>query len=155
MPIPTRARTSALGGYVTGHGGAPTPPPIASPVRVSSAFGFIGAGPDLRPQMNACAMQRNARAQYASRVGKCGAGPGRDRLRRARSAVRAGWRGGQSPGTVSGHLGEARRNVAKGCQRPEKRRSSEEHLAISRADFRLICGPAAAVMGIIRSGGAS
>jgi hypothetical protein len=50
---------------------APTPPPIASPVRVSSAFGFSGAGPDLRPQMNACAMQMNARAQYASRVGKC------------------------------------------------------------------------------------
>ena len=40
-------------------------------MRVSSAFGFNGAGPDLRPQMNACAMQRNARAQYASRVGKC------------------------------------------------------------------------------------
>ena len=50
---------------------APTPPPIASPVRVSSAFGFTGAGPDSRPQMNACAMQRNALAQYASRVGKC------------------------------------------------------------------------------------
>jgi hypothetical protein len=50
---------------------APTPPPIASPVRVSSACGFNGAGPDLRPQMNACAMQRNALAQYASRVGKC------------------------------------------------------------------------------------
>jgi hypothetical protein len=47
------------------------PPPVASPVRVSSAFGFTGAGPDLRPQMNAYAMQRNALVQYASRVGKC------------------------------------------------------------------------------------
>jgi hypothetical protein len=112
MPIPTRARTSALGGYVTGHGiveytgagggtgdaavpgnghctvpcgvpdaeevadtppapSAPMPSPIASPVRVSSAFGFTGAGPDLRPQMNACVMQRNPRMQYASRVCKC------------------------------------------------------------------------------------
>jgi hypothetical protein len=34
-----------------------------------------------------------------------GAGPGRDRHRRARSAVRAGWRGGPSPGTASGHRG--------------------------------------------------
>ena len=46
---------------------APTPPPTASPVRASSAFGFTGAGPDLRPQMNACTMQRNALVQYASR----------------------------------------------------------------------------------------
>jgi hypothetical protein len=35
-----------------------------------------------------------------------GAGPGRDRHQRARSAVRAGWRGGPSPGTVSGHQGD-------------------------------------------------
>ena len=85
MPIPTRARTSALGGYITGHRhcgvpdeeevadappmpSAPTPPPIASPVRVSSAFGFTGAGPDLRPQMNACTMQRNALVQYARQM---------------------------------------------------------------------------------------
>jgi hypothetical protein len=61
-----------------------------------------------------------------------GAGPGLDRHRRARSAVRAGWRGGPSPGTASGHLGEARRNVAKGRgnrgPRPEKRGSSEDIL---------------------------
>jgi len=67
--------------------------------------------------------------------------------------------GGPSPGTVSGHLGEARRNVAKGRgnrgPRLEKRGSSEDHLAISRADFRLICGSAGAAVGIIRSGGAS
>jgi hypothetical protein len=88
-----------------------------------------------------------------------GAGPGRDRHWRARSAVRAGWRGGPSPGTANGHSGEARRNVAKGRgnsgPRLEKRGSSEDLLAISRADFRLICGSAGAVTGIIRWGGAS
>jgi hypothetical protein len=88
-----------------------------------------------------------------------GAGPGRDRHRRARSAVRARWRGGPSPETVSGHQGEAWRNVARGRggrgPRPEKRGSSEDLLAISRADFCLIRGPAGAVTGIIRWGGAS
>ena len=43
------------------------PPPIASPIGASNAFGFTGVGPDLRPQMKACAMQRNALVQYASR----------------------------------------------------------------------------------------
>jgi hypothetical protein len=87
-----------------------------------------------------------------------GAGPGRDRHRRARSAVRAGWRGGPSAGNVSGHLGEAQRNIARGRwnrgPRPKKRGSSEDHLAISWADFCFIRGPAGAVMGIIRWGGA-
>jgi hypothetical protein len=32
---------------------APMPLPVASPDRVSSSFGFTGAGPDLRQQMNA------------------------------------------------------------------------------------------------------
>jgi hypothetical protein len=41
-----------------------------------------------------------------------GAGPGLDRYRRARSAVRAGWRGRPSPGTASGHRGEARKTRA-------------------------------------------
>jgi hypothetical protein len=45
------------------------PPPTASPIGVSNAFGFIGAGPDLRPQIKACAIQRNALVQHASRVG--------------------------------------------------------------------------------------
>jgi hypothetical protein len=61
--------------------------------------------------------------------------------------------------TVSGHLGEARRNVARGRgnrgPRPEKRGSSEDHLGISCADFGLIRGPEGAVMGIIRWRGAS
>jgi hypothetical protein len=47
-----------------------------------------------------------------------GAGPGRDRHRRARSAVRAGWRGGPSPGTASGHRGQARKPRAAGPRRP-------------------------------------
>jgi hypothetical protein len=47
-----------------------------------------------------------------------GAGPGRDRHRRARSAVRAGWRGGPSPGTASCHWGEARKPRAAGQRRP-------------------------------------
>ena len=36
----------------------------------TSACARVCASPDLRPQMNACAMQRNALVQYASRVGK-------------------------------------------------------------------------------------
>jgi hypothetical protein len=47
-----------------------------------------------------------------------GAGPGRDRHRRARSAVRARWRGGPSPWTASGHRGEARKPRAAGPRRP-------------------------------------
>jgi hypothetical protein len=47
-----------------------------------------------------------------------GAGPGRDRHRRASSAVRAGWRGGPSPGTANGHRGEARKPRATGPRRP-------------------------------------
>jgi hypothetical protein len=48
-----------------------------------------------------------------------GAGPGRDRHRRASSAVRAGWRGGPSPGTASCHRGEARKPRAAGQRRPQ------------------------------------
>jgi hypothetical protein len=66
---------------------------------------------------------------------------------------------GPSPWTVSGHLGEARRNVARGRSnsgpKPEKKGSSEDHLGISSADFCFIRGPAGAVMGIIRWAGAS
>jgi hypothetical protein len=53
---------------------------------------------------------------------------------------------GPSPGTVSGHQGEARRNLVWGSgnhgPRPEKRGSSEDHLAISWADLCFIRGPA-------------
>jgi hypothetical protein len=47
-----------------------------------------------------------------------GAGPGRDQYRLARSAVRAGWRGGPSPGTASVHRGEALKHRAAGPLRP-------------------------------------
>jgi hypothetical protein len=39
--------------------------------------------------------------------------------------------------------------------RPEKRGSSQDHLEVSWADFCFIHGPAGAVTGIIRWGGAS
>jgi hypothetical protein len=59
---------------------------------------------------------------------------------------------------VVGHLGEARRNVARGRgnrgPRPEKTGSSEDLLEVSWADFCFTRGPAGAVMGIIRCGGA-
>ena len=56
-----------------------------------------------------------------------GAGPGRDRHRRARSAVRAGWRGGPSPGTASGPRGEARKTLAAGPRRPRLKGKGGAH----------------------------
>jgi hypothetical protein len=56
-----------------------------------------------------------------------GAGPGRDRHRLARSAVRAGWRGGPSPGTASGHRSEARRPRTAGPRRPRLRGKGIAH----------------------------
>ena len=51
-----------------GANAAPTPtvsgaPPRDAPGGASSGLEFSGAGPDLRPQMNDVAMQRNALAQ--------------------------------------------------------------------------------------------
>jgi hypothetical protein len=58
---------------------------------------------------------------------------------------------GPSPGTASGHQGEARKTCAAGLRRPRfKARtggSSEDHLGTSLADFGFICSPASAEMG--------
>jgi hypothetical protein len=70
---------------------------------------FLIASPRPPPEPDSMA------SDVASQGG--GAGPGRDRHRRARSAVRAGWRGGPSPGTASGHRGEARKPRAAGPRR--------------------------------------
>jgi hypothetical protein len=71
-----------------------------------------------------------------------GAGPGRDRHRRARSAVRAGWRGGPSPGTASGHLGRGPeapgRRAAAAAAQGQGIAHPNNHLGISSADFGLI-----------------
>jgi hypothetical protein len=41
MPIPTRARTFALGGYVTGHGFVAAPPPVEVTETRSSLLDFV------------------------------------------------------------------------------------------------------------------
>jgi hypothetical protein len=64
---------------------------------------------------------------------------------------------GPSPGTMSGHLGEARLTWAAGPRqqrlKAEKGYSSEDHLGVSWADLCFIRGQASAGMGSIRRGG--
>jgi hypothetical protein len=73
-----------------------------------------------------------------------GAGPGRDRRRRAPSAVRAGWRGGPSPGTASGHRGEARKTLAAWPRRPRLKGKKGAHPRIIWEFHRRISGSSAA-----------
>ena len=73
-----------------------------------------------------------------------GAGPGLDRHRLARSAVRAGWRGGPSPGTASGHRGEARKPRAAGPRRPLLKGKGGAHPRIIWEFHRRISGSSAA-----------
>jgi hypothetical protein len=73
-----------------------------------------------------------------------GAGPGRDPYQRARSAVRSGWRGGPSPGTASGHRGEAQKTLAAGPRRPRLKGKGGAHPRIIWEFHRRISGSPAA-----------
>jgi hypothetical protein len=85
------------------------------------------------------AVTRRTFVSMASDVASQGGGavPGRDRHRRAHSAVRARWRGGPSPGTASGHRGEARKPRAAGPRRP---RLKGKGLLIRGSSGNFICG---------------
>jgi hypothetical protein len=82
---------------------------------------------------------RGTASDVASQGG--GAGPGRDRHRRARSAVRAGWRGVRAPeprAVIGARPGSPGPQGRGGRGSRARDRSSEDHLGISSADFGLI-----------------
>jgi hypothetical protein len=81
-----------------------------------------------------------------------GAGPGRDRHRRARSAVRAGWRGGRAPeprAVIGARPGSPGPQGRGGRGSRARKCSSEDHLGISCADFGLLRSRAIAGKGCI------